>query len=97
MTRLQYAFGSVQYRVHAFWKQLLFRAWGRPTCSWHLTTPQPDCSQNHYDRYDHEVAGFRRRTFSYGETTRLPSNADGNLGQQALITIRMKAKQAGGG
>ena len=87
MTRLQYAFGSVQYAYMLSGNSCYVPRVGASNVLMGTYTV-PDCSQNHYDRYDHEGWVPPQEHLHRGATTRIVSNADGNLGHWVVDCMK---------
>ena len=86
MTRLQYAFGSVQYAYMLSGNSCYVPRVGASNVLMGTYTV-PDCSQNHYDRYEHEGWVPPKNIFVWGNNP-IKSNADGNLGHWVVDCMK---------
>ncbi len=90
MTRLQYAFGSVQYAYMLSGNSCYVPRVGASNVLMGTYTV-PDCSQNHYDRYEHEGWVPPKNIFVWGNNP-IKSNADGNLGHWVVDCMKRGSK-----
>ena len=90
MTRLQYAFGSVQYAYMLSGNSCYVPRVGASNVLMGTYTV-PDCSQNHWDRYEHPGWVAPKNIFIWGNNP-LKSNADGNLGHWMVDCMKRGSK-----
>lgn len=90
ITRLAYAYGSVQYAYMLSGNSCYVPRVA--ACNVLMGTyTVPDCSQNHYDRYDHEGWVPPKNIFVWGNNP-IKSNADGNLGHWVVDCMERGSK-----
>lgn len=90
MTRLQYAYGSVQYAYFLSGNSCYVPRVA--ACNVLMGTyTVPDCSQNHIDRYDNPQWVPPKNIFVWGNNP-IISNADGNLGHWVVDCMKRGSK-----